>query len=169
MKDERRAMAMGNTDGYNRRVSRSASIHPSASTTAGAISISDESSMGSPFSRTALDLAQDVGSDPAASSSPVATRRGGPSGSQHGPHLVPGRVNAQGGVEPTGRSRSLGGHRAMRTTRHVRMVEQVETYQNATAEDVEYLEGRALALRERINPGKAPWPAIARRWWQPRT
>ena len=38
----------------------------------------------------------------------------------------------------------------MRTTRHVRVVEQVETYQNVAAKDVEHLEGRALALRGRI-------------------
>ena len=55
------------------------------------------------------------------------------------------------GYNLTGRSRSLCGHRAARTTRHVRMVEQVETHQKVTAEDIEYLEGRALALRERIN------------------
>ena len=74
-----------------------------------------------------------------------------PRGSQDGPRVVPGRGGAQVGVEPTGRSRSLGGHQAVRTTRHVRVVEQVETFQNVTAEDVEHLEGRASALQERIN------------------
>ena len=143
-------MATGNMDGSTRRVSRSASHHPSASTTAGAISISDESSTGSPTSRLTLDLTQHVGHGQAASSSQVATRRAGPSGSHNGHHLAPNRVGTQGGVEPTVRSRSLGGHRAARTARHVGMVEQVETYQSVAAEDIEFLEARALALRERI-------------------
>ena len=141
---------MGNMDGSTRRVSRSASHHPSASTTAGAISISDGGSTGSPTSRVTFDLAQPAGNGQAASSSQVATRRAGPSGSQNGPYLAHHRVGTQGGVEPTVRSRSLGGNRAVRTTRHVRMVEQVETYQHVTAEDVEYLEARASVLQERI-------------------
>ena len=96
-----------------------------------------------------LDLTQHVGNGQAASSSQVATRRAGPSGPYNGPHLAHHRVGAQGGVEPTVRSRSLGGNRAVRTTRHVRMVEQVETYQHVTAEDVEYLEARASVLQGR--------------------
>ena len=72
--------------------------------------------------------------------------------SPHGPDIVPSRASVQGGVEPTGRSRSPGGHRAVRATRHVRVAQRVETYQNVSSEDVAHLEGRAIALRERVQP-----------------
>ena len=160
-------MAAGSMDGQTRRVSRSASIHPSASTTAGAISISDGSSTGSPFSRTALDLTPELDGDQAASSSQLAIRRGASSGSQNGPHLVPGRGNTQGGVEPTGRSRSLGGHRGVRTTRHVRGWSRLKRFRTLRREASSILKEGQRPCASGSTRRRIAWPAIARRWQPP--
>ena len=142
---------MGNTDGHQWRVSRSASTHPTGSTTAGAISISDESSVGSPLPRMTLGLHRDVGNDQAASSGQVATRRGeGSSVSQNEPSIVPLRASSQSGVKPTGRSKSPGGHaRSQRNPPRKGGGKGRSIFKNVSSEDVEHLEGRATALRGR--------------------
>ena len=97
---------------------------------------------GSSFSRVAGDLAADFDSDQPAAAHQLMTRRGASSGSRSGPQVRQVRGGTQGGVDATGRSRSLGGHQGVRAMRHARVVEQLDTFQSvntAAMEDVQFL------------------------------
>ena len=145
-------METGDDDGHRRRMSRSASARPFAPTSTGAISISDGSPTSSGFSPVAVDLTLDD-IDQQAAAHQLVNRRGASSGSHSGPQLLQTRGTTQGGVDPTGRSRSLSGHQGLRAVRQVRVAEQLETFQSvdsATQEDILFVDGRARALEERL-------------------
>ena len=142
-----------------RRVSRSASARPFAPTTTGAVSISDVCPTSRGLSRVAVDLALgDI--DQQAAAHQLVNRRGASSGSHIGPQLLQTRGTTQGGVDPTGRSRSLGGHQGLRAARQVRVVGRFETLQSvgsATHDDIVFLERRARALEGTYSRKQGQW------------
>jgi hypothetical protein len=115
-------------------------------------SISDGSPSGSGFSRVAVDLTLGD-NDQQAAAHQLVNRRGASSGSQSGPQTMQARGTTLGGVDPTGRSRSLGGHQGLRAVRPAPVVEHFETFQNvgsATRGGIVFLEGRARTPEERL-------------------